>query len=221
LKKNVSSGMPGAMHRRNAVQEETKMKRYRTIALAVLGLCAAVGLATEVVGVSGSSIQFATPIETQVGNEQVKLVLTGTALRKKLVFNVYAIGSYLREGVAVRSAEELAAVDCLKRLHLVMERDVPGKDMAEAFRAAIRQNYAAPAFDAEVKSLGDCLQANEARKGDHIWLTHLPNVGLHVQLVGKANLVIQNPSFARAVWDIYLGKNNLGDAIKKGLVSRL
>ena len=28
-------------------------------------------------------------------------------------------------------------------------------------------------------------------------------------------------AFSRAVWDIYLGRNNLGEGIKKGLVSRV
>ena len=31
----------------------------------------------------------------------------------------------------------------------------------------------------------------------------------------------QNPHFSRAVWDMYLGRNNVSDSIKKGLVSRL
>jgi hypothetical protein len=32
--------------------------------------------------------------------------------------------------------------------------------------------------------------------------------------------VFGDPAFARAVWDIYLGRNNVGDAVKSGLVSR-
>ena len=54
-----------------------------------------------------------------------------------------------------------------------------------------------------------------------MWLTHVPGTGLHVLLVGKNGRYIKNPRFARAVWDIYFGPNNLGDPIKKGLTSRL
>jgi len=190
---------------------------------ALVGLSGSMILATENVGVQGSGTQFTTPIvvEGRAGGEQVKLVLTGAALRKKLLFNVYSIGSYVQEGAAVRSAEELAAADCVKRLHLIMERDVSGKDMAEAFRSAVRQNYAEPRFGNEVDALVKFLQANETRKGDQVWLTHIPKTGLQIQLVGKSHVLIESPNFARAVWDIYLGKNNLGESIKKSLVSRL
>ena len=65
------------------------------------------------------------------------------------------------------------------------------------------------------------MQGQTAQKGDHIFITHIPNAGLHCSLAGKGEVLIKNAQFARAVWDIYLGKNNLGDEIKKGLVSRL
>ena len=50
------------------------------------------------------------------------MVLTGAALRQKFYFNVYAVASYVQEGAKPRTPEELAAVNCPKRLELVMER---------------------------------------------------------------------------------------------------
>ena len=102
-----------------------------------------------------------------------------------------------------------------------MERDVAGKDMAEAFRSAIRQNYAAPLFTDEINTMVECIQTHDIHKGDQVWLTHVPNVGLSISLVGKKDVLIRKFQFSRAVWEIYLGKNNLGETIKKGLVSRL
>jgi hypothetical protein len=40
-------------------------------------------------------------------------------------------------------------------------------------------------------------------------------------VVNKGEFTIDNPAFSQAVWDIYLGKNNIGEGIKKGLTSRL
>ena len=177
--------------------------------------------AGELVSVPGTRTSYPTTTEASVGDKTVKLALTGTAMRTKLVVNVYAIGSYVEEGAKVRTAEDLATVDCPKRLHLVMERDVDGKDMAEAFRAAIRANYPAPAFNEEVNALVEHIRGTPVRKGDHILLTHVPGVGLRFSLAGRAEFLIKEPRFTRAVWDIYLGKNNLGEHIKKGLVSRL
>jgi hypothetical protein len=190
------------------------------VAVAVAGVCGSL-IAADVVGVPGSSVQFPTRVEASVADRPVALVLTGAAVRQKVLVNVYCVASYLQEGVRVASAEELAAVNGVKRLQLVMERDVSGGDMADAFRAAIRQNYPEPAFNAEVGQLVELLRGTEVHRGDQVWLTHVPGVGLQCSLVGKTEFVIRNPAFSRAVWDIYLGARNLGDGIKKGLTSRL
>lgn len=197
------------------------MLSRQTFAAALLVLCGGLALAAELVGVEGSGTQYATPITARVAGKDVSLRLTGTALRKKFIFSVYSIGSYIQDGVIAHNAEELSAADCPKRLHLVMERDVNGKDMAEAFRTAIRLNYDEPAFNDEPNRLAEFMQPLTAAKGDHIWLTHVPGVGLHCLVVGKTEITIPSVPFARAVWEIYLGKNNLGEEIKKGLTSRL
>lgn len=186
--------------------------------VAVLASCVYAG---ELVGVEGSNVQYANPFPAKIAGKDVNLVLTGTALRKKYVFSVYTVGSYIQEGIKVRSAEELIAIDCPKRLHLVMERDVDGKEMAEAFRAAIRLNHAEPTFNPELSRLTDFMRPLTVKKGDHVWLTYVPSVGMHCQLLGKTEVLIQNPAFARAIWEIYLGRNNLGDNIKRGLLARL
>jgi hypothetical protein len=196
------------------------MTRIRLAAFSVLALCVGSATAAEMVGVDGSKVQYTNPAAVRINGKDMNFVLTGTALRKKLVFNVYAIGSYVQEGVKVKSADELAAADCPKRLWLVMERDLEGKEMADAFRNAIRLNHPEPAFNDEVNKLSAFMQTLSVKQGDHVWLTHVPAVGLHCQVMNKADLTIQNPKFSRAVWDIYLGKNNLGDGIKKGLLSR-
>jgi hypothetical protein len=195
--------------------------RSRLLALAVLAMGGAAALAQEMVGVPGSDTQYATPVETRIGDQPVTLVLTGTALRTKYFFNVYAIGSYLQAGVSVQTAEELAAVDQPKQLQLVLERDVESKDMVEAFRAAIRLNYPDPAFAQELGMLAEAMQGLTIKKGDHVTLSHVPKVGLHCDVNGQTSFEIKNVAFARAVWEIYLGKNNIGEGIKRGLVSRL
>ncbi len=197
------------------------MKRFGLLGAAVLLVCAARISATELVGVHGSSTQYTTTMDITIGDKPYHLVLTGVALREKFFFNVYTIGSYVLDGVAVHTAEELAALNQPKQLHLVMERDVEGSDIAEAFRIAVRQNYPTPAFDNEVNRLVEMIREIDFRKGDHIYLTHQPGIGLRCQVIGKGDFLIDNADFSRAIWDIYLGKNNIGEGIKKGLTSRL
>jgi hypothetical protein len=194
------------------------MKTRHLLPVALLALSAAAAAASDVVTVSAN--QYPTVMESTVGDTKVKLALTGAAVRTKYFVNVYTVGSYAQQGVAVRTAEELAAKDCPKLLLLIMERDVKGADMAEATEKAIRANYPAPQFADEVKVMRESFARQDIRRSDRVWLTHVPGAGLRVTLEGKADVLIRNPQFSRAVWDIYLGKNNLGEDIKRGLVSR-
>jgi hypothetical protein len=204
-------------HRRDSM---IKMSRGLLVITAIV-LGAASAPAEETTGVGGSDTQYRTRFETSVGDQKVNLVLTGTGLRKKVVFNVYTVGSYLQEGMNPRSAEELAGADCPKLMHLVMERDVGGKEMAEALVAGIRANYGAPAFKDELAALVDTMKGMEVKKGDHVMLWNIPKKGLYCDVVGKKQFRIENVDFSKAVWNIWLGRNNLGEELKKGLTSRL
>jgi len=177
--------------------------------------------AGETVGVPGSAVRFPTQVQVNVVGKSVPLTLTGTALRSRFVVNVYSIASYVQTGTSVQTAEQLARANCVRQLHLVLERDLSGKDLAEAFRTAVRANYPEPAFNHEVLQLTQTMNSLSVQKGEHITLTHIPGVGLHCSVPGKTDFTIKNPQFSDAVWDIYLGARNLGDHIKKGLTSRL
>jgi hypothetical protein len=172
-------------------------------------------------GVTVGSAHFPASTQIILSGKPVTLTLTGAAMRQRLLFNVYAIASYVQAGTAVHSAEQLASADVLKELHLVMQRDVAGRDVAESFRAAIRQNHSEPAFNDEVNALVRMLQEGTARRDEQIVLTHIPGLGLQVAVTGKNAFTIKNPAFSKAVWDIYLGYYNVSDAVKKGLVSSL
>src|SRR4051812_45011706 len=98
----------------------------RLSAVALLSLTlASFALSADLVDVPGSrDTKYPSEVSGPLGNTTVTMRLTGTAMRTKIILNVYAIGSYVQQDVKVSSAEELAAVDCFKRLHLVMERNV-------------------------------------------------------------------------------------------------
>jgi len=190
------------------------------VSTAVLVLCVGVVLA-ESVGVDGSSTEYSTKIETKIGEKNVKMDLTGAGLRKRVVFKVYTIGSYIESGAKARSAEELIEADCPKQFHLVMERDVDGKELADAVEKAIHKSRGEDAFDKELKALADTMKELELKKGDNIHLTSLPKKGLECDVVGKKTVLIENSDFAKAIWEIYFGKKCIDDGLKKALLSRL
>jgi hypothetical protein len=194
------------------------MKRLFILSLAVtlLGISSAHSQET----VSISSVEYPVRRESNVVNKKYSMKLTGAAMRKKAIFNVYAIGSYVESAFGGRTAEELAKVDAVKQLHMVMQRSVSGDDMAQAFKDGIRNNYPTQ-FTEEIKKLGALLESQKVEKGDHVWITHIPGYGIYVEMVGKKSEFIPGVKFSKALWEIYLGPKNIGEAVKKGLTSRL
>ena len=191
---------------------------------ATLALCMVptLGVAKDEVTVKGSETTFKKTLTRTVGKEKaVKLALTGVALREKAWFNVYAIASYAKPDAKVKTASALAKADAPKVLLLVMERDVDGEDMASAFKDAIRANCAS-GFKAELKAVNAYFKPKTCKTKDRIAFVHLPGVGLRCEISGvKTPLVIKNLEFGQAMWEVYLGKQNVGAEIKQGLTKLL
>jgi hypothetical protein len=194
----------------------------RTVLATLLVGAATTASAGDPVPVRGSAVKYPDAVSVTVGGKPVALKLTGVGLRTKAsLFNVYAVGSYLQDGVRVGNADELARVEAARMLYLVMERTVDGADLIDAFKSAINSNYPADKFAAEFASLSAAVGNRPAAKGDHISMVYAPGVGLRVQIVGKMDVTIDSPAFARAVWEIYLGPKPIQDDIKAGLVKLL
>jgi hypothetical protein len=189
-------------------------------AAAVLGLVAVAWADGETVPAPDSAVRFPVRTEVTVGYRPVRLVLTGTAMRKAHGLNVYAVASYIQEGTPARTAEQIVAADVVKEMHVVLERRLDGPTMFAGLRSGLRLNHPASAFPAELGQLERSLRSHDLPQGQRVTLTSLPKVGLRCQAAGKADVTIENPAFAKAVWQIYLGPNNLGEAVKTGLTSR-
>ena len=197
------------------------MPPRRVLAAFLIAFGVRAAFAEEQVKVNGSNTRYATSIVSQIGKQPVKLSLTGAALRKKYGFRVYTIASYVQEGTKVRDAEGLAKSGAVKILHMVFEREVDGATIAGSFRDSIALNHPAPAFASELVKLEQYFVGHPVRRGDHVWLTSVPGLGLVCQISGQTGLVIENPSFALAAWEVYLGRRYLDVAVKSGLTSRL
>lgn len=175
----------------------------------------------ETVSLSGSGVRFSTTTEYLANAKSNKMTLTGVAMRSKFLVNVYAIASYVQEGVKPKSSDELINADIYKQLNLVMERQVDGREMAASFKASVLLNHKEEEFPEELTLLHDLFKEIKVVKGDQVKLTHLPGIGIHCQVVDKIEVTIKSVAFSKAIWEIYFGKNNLGDSIKKGLLSKL
>ena len=148
-----------------------------------------------------------------------ELALTGAGVRKRLFFDVYAIGLYVRE----RGAEPVAQAGP-KRVHIHMLRDVDAQTFTDALVEGIKANHSdaeAKGFEPRIAQLAQVVQqAGEARKGMAITLDWS---GGHTQITidGKpAGPPIEGEDFYRALLRIWLGPSPVQDDLKKALLGR-
>ena len=154
--------------------------------------------------------------QIQPGN----LVLNGAGLRKRLFFQVYAIGLYLPKKTA--SAEEAIGSPGPKRVAIHMLRSVGAAEFSEALADGIRANHSeaeAKALEPRVQALSAIMaEVKEAKKGMAIALDFQ---GKEMQLLvdGKPmGSPIAGEDFYRALLRIWLGPQPVQDDVKKALL---
>ena len=156
-------------------------------------------------------------LDDKVRVSDTELSLSGAGLRKRVFFQVYAIGLYVRD----RKADPISQPGP-KRVQIHMLRDVGADQFIDALVDGIKANHSeseARALEPRVKELGATLaEIKEAKKGMSIALDW---TGAATQLLldGKAaGRPIQGEDFYRALLRIWLGDKPVQDDLKKALL---
>jgi chalcone isomerase-like protein len=146
-----------------------------------------------------------------------ELSLMGAGLRKRVIFQVYAIGLYVRDPKA-----DPVSQPGPKRVQIHMLRDVGAEQFIDALSEGIKENHSeaqTKALEPRVKELGATLAAiKEAKKGMTIALDW---TGSATQLLvdGKpAGRPIEGEDFYRALLRIWLGDRPVQEDLKKALL---
>jgi hypothetical protein len=150
-----------------------------------------------------------------VGNAD--LVLSGAGLRKRVFFQVYAIGLYVQD----RKADPVAQPGP-KRVHIHMLRDVGAEQFTEALADGIKANHTeaeAKALEPRVQQLGAIMAGvKEAKSGMAIALDWTGRETV-VAIDGKpAGEPIPGEDFYRALLRIWLGDKPVQEDLKKALL---
>ncbi len=93
-----------------------------TVVALLVAIVTVPGMAADPVPGQGTSVTYAPAVSANVKDKAVQLNLTGVGLRTKVGFDVYTVASYVQDGTRVRGAEDVAKVDAVRLLHLVMQR---------------------------------------------------------------------------------------------------
>jgi hypothetical protein len=175
-------------------------------ALCALSLASVAG-AREVEGVQ-------VPETLQVEGKQLSLVGAGT--RTKFFVKVYVASLYM-EGPR-KDAGSVLAADEVKRVQMVMLRDMDKRQIAGAIREAFSRNAKAqlPVLQERLDQL--IAQVPDARKGETIVITYVPAKGTLLSGIGGEKAVIPGKDFADAMFSVWLGKNPVDDNLKKAML---
>jgi hypothetical protein len=154
----------------------------------------------------------------KVGNAD--LVLNGAGLRKRVFFQVYAIGLYLPRKAG--NATGAINAEGPKRASIHMLRDVGAAQFTEALADGIRENHTeaeAKALEPRVQELAAIMaEVKEAKKGMTItldWTGSATQLGVDGKPAGKP---IEGADFYRALLRIWLGDKPVQEDLKKALL---
>lgn len=153
--------------------------------------------------------------KAQVANTE--LALTGAGLRKRVFFQVYALGLYVQDPKA-----DPVAQPGPKRVQIHMLRDVGAGQFVEALADGIKANHSeaeAKALEPRIQQLGAIMaELKEAKKGMAIALDWTGKETV-LAVDGKpAGRPIQGEDFYRALLRIWLGANPVQEDLKKALL---
>ena len=153
--------------------------------------------------------------KTRVANAD--LTLTGAGLRKRVFFQVYAIGLYVQE----RKADPLAQPGP-KRVQIHMLRDVGAEQFTEALADGIKANHTeaeTKALEPRVKQLGAIMAGVKEAKSGMVIALDWTGKETVVAIGGKpAGEPIQGEDFYRALLRIWLGDQPVQEDLKKALL---
>lgn len=159
-------------------------------------------------------------IEDQAMVENASLTLNGAGLRKRLFFQVYAMGLYLPQKAA--AAGEAIGAAGPKRIAIHMLRDVGAEQFTEALADGIRANHSeaeAQALEPRVRELAAIMaEVGQAKKGMAIALDWTGSA-TRVRIDGKpAGSPIVGEDFYRGLLRIWLGERPVQEDLKKALL---
>ncbi len=131
---------------------------------------------------------------------------TGVATRKKFMFKVYSIASYLETGEAQgEKFQKVMSPKLAKELRIIWVRNVDAARVQQGFKESLVK---AGAPSAETAQFLRFFEGNASR-GDEISLRYIPGGTVEVLINGSSMGKITNEGFAKALWMVWFGPNSV------------
>ncbi len=180
------------------------MKRF-AVALVIFTL-AIPAFARELKGIS---------MADRITVEGKPVVLNGMGLRTKMTFKVYVAGLYLE--TTTSDASTILASDQIRRVEMVMMRDLGKEKIIEAVETGLEKNSKDKM--AALKPSLDQFKAGltDLKEGEKLVITYIPGAGINLQSGAKV-ISITGKDFADALFGVWLGKYPVDQDLKEGML---
>ncbi len=188
---------------------------FRAIATAIavtLAVAAASAADTDTIEQSGR--HFAKTVTVSDGTTEWTLHATGKATRKKLVIKVYAMVHYMDVAEFPSRSDAIAAAldgTHARRIEMEFVRGVGVDKVTHAYRAAFEKHTSSSEYK-EIRPLVDQFigyHTKDVADGDRFAFTAFPGGRVQFTIQGEEKPAIENQTFARALWAIWLGKGSV------------
>lgn len=192
------------------------------MAFATLLLLTGVSALATADGLEAGGVEFEPTISLAAEDGDHELRCTGTALRKKYFFKVYAVAGYI--DAQTEPGDDPGATfvqaNVAKRLHLQMLRDVDSEKIVESIDEAFEKCATLPLepMSADRERFRKAFSMEKLMKGQDIRFTWLPGAGLQISVDHEILDTLENPDFARSFFEIYFGPNPVNDGMKEDLL---
>lgn len=175
--------------------------------------------AEETVVESSTEKSFPKTVSFTHGDTDYTLSVTGLAVRKKFVFKVYGIAHYMQD--AAKTGKEEAFKEALtdgkaKQITMDFARDVGTDKIQGAYRDSFKKN----ATEEELKEIQPLVDQfvgyfdKEVKENEQYILRWTPGGTILTIVQGEEKRPINNETFARVLWSIWLGKGSIVDRDK-------
>ena len=151
------------------------------------------------------------------------LQLNGAGIRYKAIFKVYTAGLYLAGKAA--TPEAVYAAPGVKRMHVVMLRDIDANELGKLFTDGMQKNATREEFGKAIPGTLKLAEIFAAKKklvaGDSFFVDYTPGTGTVISVNGKPTAEpIAEPVFFTALMKIWLGNSPADWQLKDALLGQ-
>lgn len=165
---------------------------------------------------SMTGVSFPSEVSFNEGSKSYQLKLTGVSTRQKFFLKIYSIASYIENPEFFNSDQDalnyiLNETSLAKQLTMHWIRGIGVEKLREAYHEGIQKTLTQEQFQSLQKEINTFLNLfnKGSNAGDIYILRWLPKGKLTLDVNGQRIGEIVNTTFAKAVWEIWLGDHSV------------